>query len=319
MQKRKGGSSKGIGAALLSALFLGLSPIFGKQAIELGFSPLAVVAIRTCLAAGLLLIIVAIFKRSYLYIYPAGLAGCFLAGSINGLGSIFYYLSLGSLPASIGQLLYSTYPIFLALFLILDRQPPSRLTLIRIFLALGGIVFLTYPKPIDLHGGSVFLMLAAAALYAIHLPINQRVLYDIPSPTVTMYTLISMSAVVLPAFLIFGNRPFPQNPVWWPVAGLTLVTFFSRLTLFMGVKHLGGMQTALLGLGELLVTLFVSYIWLHERLETMQWVGAGLLGASLILVGFERISSEKKRSASRLFRWLRPPEIPPNIPWGPHE
>ena len=40
--------------------------------------------------------------------------------------------------------------------------------------------------------------------------------------------------------------------------GLTLVTFFSRLTLFLGVKHLGGMQTALLGLGELLVTLICA-------------------------------------------------------------
>ncbi len=54
---------------------------------------------------------------------------------------------------------------------------------------------------------------------------------------------------------------------WWPVLGLTLVTFLSRLTLFMGVKHLGGMQTALLGLGELLVTLVFAHWMLGESLS----------------------------------------------------
>ena len=46
-------------------------------------------------------------------------------------------------------------------------------------------------------------MLGAAALYALHLPINQRVLYEVPAPTVTLYTLLAMSAVVVPAYLVF--------------------------------------------------------------------------------------------------------------------
>jgi uncharacterized membrane protein len=54
--KKKGGQIKGVEAALASALFLGVIPIFGKQAITAGFSPLAVVAFRTILAAGLLLL-----------------------------------------------------------------------------------------------------------------------------------------------------------------------------------------------------------------------------------------------------------------------
>ena len=80
---KKRGQITGIGAALSSALFLGLAPIFGKQAITLGFSPLAVVALRTGMAAGLLLLIMVLFRRPYLYIYPAGLLGCGLAGFLN--------------------------------------------------------------------------------------------------------------------------------------------------------------------------------------------------------------------------------------------
>src|SRR3990172_8177092 len=84
----------GVYAALGSAFFLGMAPIFGRQAILLGMAPLTVVAIRTALAALLLSVVIVLFYRSYVFIYPAGLLGCMLAGWINGLGSLFYYSAL---------------------------------------------------------------------------------------------------------------------------------------------------------------------------------------------------------------------------------
>ncbi|MBC8504736.1 MAG: EamA family transporter, partial [Chloroflexi bacterium] len=120
--------TKGITAALTSAVFLGMAPVFGRRAILLGAAPLTVVAIRTVLAALFLLSLIIIFRRQYLYIYPAGLLGCLLAGAINGLGSLFYYSALGRIEAGVGQLLYSFYPLFVALCRFLEKQPPSRLT-----------------------------------------------------------------------------------------------------------------------------------------------------------------------------------------------
>jgi drug/metabolite transporter (DMT)-like permease len=315
---KKGGQITGIGAALASALFLGLAPVFGKQAITLGFSPLAVVALRTSMAAGLLLIIVAIFRRPYLFIYPAGLLGCGLAGALNGCGSLLYYFALGRLTVSVGQLLYSMYPIFLVIWLVIDHQPPSRLTYLRMGFALLGVIFLTLSNSVQVDWIGVVLMLGASIMYAIHLPINQRVLYDIPAPTVTLYTLLAMSAVVVPAYLIFDRHLPPTGTPWIPILALTIVTFFSRLMLFLGIKNLGGMQTALLGLSELFVSISVSHFWLHEFLNFAQWIGAILLGLSLILIGFEKIQPEKRR-ARGLLSWLRPPEISPDIPWGPHD
>ena len=91
--------ARGLQAAVASALFLGLAPIFGKQSILFGFSPLAVVSLRTTLAAFLLFIIMALFKRRFFFIYPVGLWGCFLAGFTNGVGSILYYTALSRLDA----------------------------------------------------------------------------------------------------------------------------------------------------------------------------------------------------------------------------
>src|SRR5512143_2404131 len=212
----------GINAALVSALFLGLAPVFGKAAMGAGkFSPLAVVALRTTMAALLLVIIIAVFKRQFLYIYPAGLLGCLLAGVVNGIGSIFYYVGLSKLNASVAQMLYALYPFFVAIWLQLDKQPPSKLTVFRMIVAITSTFLLTSAQTgrIDLWG--VTFMLIAAALYALHLPINQRVLYDIPAPTVTVYTLLAMSLIVVPVYLIFDRSTPGANASWMPVFGLT--------------------------------------------------------------------------------------------------
>ena len=306
--KAKRGRFVGINAALFSAFFLGLAPIFGKQAIQMGLHPLPLVAMRTLFATVLMFIVMLIFQRRFLYIYPAGLFGCLLAGWINGLGSLFYYSALGNIDAGVGQLLYSIYPLFVAVWMSFDKQPPSRLTVFRLLIALPAIYLLVQANGETPSIIGVVEMLIASALFALHLPINQRVLYDIPAPTVTLYTLLAMSSVVVPTFLFSGSiTSFPATLNYiWPLAGLTLVTFFSRITLFTGVKHLGGMQTAFIGLGELLITIFLARFWLGEMMSSSQLLGALILGVSLLLIGLEKPISPKSRKGG-WFSWLTPP------------
>jgi len=309
----------GILAAFSSAVFLGMAPVFGKLAITQGFSPLAVVALRTGFAAGIMLVVTLVFYRQYLYIFTVGLIGCILAGVINGLGSLLYYLALARLNASVGQLLYSLYPFFVAIWLILDHQPPTRLTIFRVGLATLAVLLLTKPqnREVDLTG--VLLMIGAAVLYAMHLPINQRVLYEVPAQTVTLYTLLAMSAVVIPAYLLF-DRTWPQqgSVPWAPVIGLTFVTVFSRIALFLGVKKIGGMQTALLGLAELLVAIVFSGILLGESLSLTQWLGALGLGVSLLLVMYEKPVPYTQGGRTGWLSWIRAPDLPKDV-FGPYE
>ena len=301
---------RGINAALLSAVFLGLAPVFGKAAMGADkFSPFAVVALRTSIAALLLVLILAVVNRRALYIYPAALYITALAGAINGIGSIFYYIGLSKLNASVAQLLYSLYPFFVAFWLQLDRQPPTRLTMARIGIALVGVYFLTRGATGFIDPVGALFMLIAAALYALHLPINQRALYDVPAPTVTVYTLLAMSAIVVPAYFIFDGSLPGKNAVWAPVLMLTAVTFFSRLTLFLGVKHIGGMQTALLGLAELIVAIVFSHLILGENFTGRQWLGLLGLGFSLLLVWFEKPPSSPPPTHG-ILGWLQPPDFP---------
>jgi drug/metabolite transporter (DMT)-like permease len=309
------GRSKGIQAAVTSAIFMGMVPIFGKIAILSGFSPFAVITFRTGIAFFLLLILMLIFQRRYFYIYFVGLIGCLLAGFVNGLGSILYYTALSRVDASVGQFLYSFYPLFLAFWLLIDRQTINRLTLFRLILSIPGIFLLicTGFKAVDVLGA--MLMLGSAVLYALHLLINQRVLYEVPAPTVTFYTLLAMFVTVIPSYLMFDAKQTVSANLWWPILAMAAMTFFSRITLFAGVKHLGGLQTAILGLGELIVTIVLAQWWLGERLSSLQWFGAALLTTNLLLVGFDKFTPEK-RLTSGLLSWLNPPKIPStDIPW----
>jgi drug/metabolite transporter (DMT)-like permease len=307
----------GIRAAMASAVFLGLIPVFGKQAILLGFSPLAVVSLRTGIATLLLFILMLFFQRPYFYIYPVGLVGCLLAGAVNGLGSILYYSALVRIPASLGQLIYSFYPLFVAFWLLLDHQKLGKITYIRLLVSVPAIYLLLSAgnQEVDLIGA--LMMMGSALLYALHLIINQRVLVDVPAPTVTLYTLVSMSAVVMIAYAAF-DRTMPGTDVSWvPILIMSFLTFLSRITLFMGVKHLGGMQTALLGLGELFITVFLAQWWLNESFTPVQWIGAGLLAASLMLIGVDHETSERRPSHGWL-SWLHPPDIMVDIHWRSH-
>lgn len=297
----------GLPAASASALFLGLTPIFGKLAINAGLSPLTVVALRTLGAAALLFLALRVAWPQDFYIYPLGLVGCLLAGAVNGAGSILYYSALGRLDASLGQLLYSLYPMFVALLLYLDGYRYTRMTALRLALSVPAVVLLTMPASTQIDLIGVGMMLGAGLLYALHIPINQRVLFEAPAPTVTFYTLLAMAGVVVPTALVFQPLPtaLPLSGLG-PLAALTLVTFLSRLTLFSGVKTLGGLDTALIGLGEIMVTLTLALLWLGERLSPVQWLGALLLGLSIFLVAFDR----RRRRGPPLrgwLRWLLPP------------
>lgn len=315
LQKKQ---TAGVLAAFSSAFFLGFAPVFGKMAINAGFSPFTVVALRTGFAAGILFLVIAIFFRQYLYIFPVGLLGCYLAGAINGLGSLLYYIALSRLDASVGQLLYSLYPFFVALWLVLDHQPPSKLTFFRIGLATIATILLTNTSGRFVDPVGVILMLGAAVLYAMHLPINQRVLYEVPAPTVALYTLLSMSSIVIPAYLIF-DRTWPVEQISaWPIVGLTSVTIFSRIALFLGVKKIGGMQTALLGLAELLIAILFSSILLGENLSPLQWLGALGLGVSLILVMYENAPAPAYSGRTGWLSWIRAPDLPKDL-FGPYE
>jgi drug/metabolite transporter (DMT)-like permease len=277
---------RGIVAALLSCLFSGLAPILGKLAYQAGVDPTTVVALRTGLAAGLLWLFYLLFWRRYIAIDWHNLAGCVAMGIANGVGSLLYYNGLSRMDASLAHLLYSMYPFWVFIFLSAAGHPISPLSVARLGLVLLSVLLLTWQGGGLVDPLGVTLMIGAGALYGFHLVLGQWTLVDVDPRTVTLYVLTTMTVVVGIPFLTQGGPVEPISAAGWTAIVLIAIfpTALARLLVFAGLRRIGGIQIALLGMAEPLVAVVLSFVVLGESFTALQWLGAGLFMISVLLV-----------------------------------
>jgi drug/metabolite transporter (DMT)-like permease len=283
-EEPEGSVRRGTVFALLSTLFFGMAPIFGKLAYRAQVSPLTLVTLRTVLAAAALWVFYALFWRDAIPISMSNLVGCVGMGVVNGVGSLLYYTGLDRIDASLAQLLYTLYPVWVFVFLSAAGHHVSKLSIVYLALALGGVFALTYTgsRQADMLG--VMLLLSSGACYGWYLVLGQWTLADVDSRTAALYYVSTMALVVTVARLMDGAPWVPVSGAGWlAIAGLTLFpTILARLMVLTGLQRLGGVKTSLLGLAELVVTLLIAFFVLGERLTLWQWLGGGLLAVSVV-------------------------------------
>ncbi|HHN94226.1 MAG TPA: DMT family transporter [Anaerolineae bacterium] len=276
---------KGIISTVAASFFLGWAPILGKLAYQGGVAPFTLAAFRTAAAAALIWLAFLILWRREIAISWRGLVGCISVGMVNGFGSLLYYTSLQRLDASLASLLNTLYPLWVVLFLFAAGQPLTRLTLVRLALSMLGVYLLTRTRTGKLDWLGMTLMIASAATYGWHLVLGQWVLADVPSRTGALYILTTMSGVVGVARLLQGQPVEPITPQGWTaILALGLTTALSRLATFSALRLVGGVETALVGLLELLVSLVLAFLLLGERLSPVQWLGGLVMIVSLLLM-----------------------------------
>ncbi len=265
---------------------LGLAPIFGKMALQAGADSFSTAALRTIVAVAILWLGYAVFARRFLYIYPAGLVGCLVIGFVNGVGSLFYYSGLNYLDASLVQLLNGSYLIFTLILVRFGGDHADLRTLIRVLLAGAALTIITSfsGEPVNFVG--VGLMLANALMFAGTVVLSQYVLYEMPPQTAALYVLTTMAGVVTVVWLTVGA---PITDAVLVSAGpaivaLGLTTALSRIAMFASVKLMGSMQTAVLSITEIGVTLLLAALILGDTLTAAQWAGVALLFASILLI-----------------------------------
>jgi len=276
----------GVVAALSTPIFLGLAPIFGKLAIQAGADPFTVSALRTLIAVGLMWGFYAAFFPRYMYIYPAGLLGCLVIGAINGIGSLFYYSGLTYLSSSIVQLINGSYLAFALILSRIGGQRATRRTLVRVGMAMMALLIVTGFNAEALNWTGVGLMLGNALMFAGTVVLSQYVLYEMPAPTAALYILTTMCVVVMFVWLAV-TPPLTMDVLHdaaLPIVALAVTTALSRLAMFAGVKFLGSVQTAVLGVTEIAVSLLLGALVLSDTLTTPQWAGVALLMVSILLI-----------------------------------
>lgn len=288
----------------LSTLAYSIAAPIVRWAILEGMNPTTLLMLRMLIATTLLGGTMAIFSPSKLKIDRRGLGITLFAGAVNGIGFLSFFWSLERIDASISSMLFSLAPLVILGMLALRGEKLTHRHLIRLGLGLAGIYLLIGP------GGNVdwvgaLLVGLGVVTFSFQLVIIQWYLRDYDGWTIIFYMLSAITADVVIWWLIQGREWHdPGVGGWAAVFVLAIIsTYLARLAMFTSVRYIGSGQTALFMPVETFLTVIWSILFLHEHLSPLQWIGGGLILASVILA-VQRLRLTKVR-----FRWRRTPRI----------
>lgn len=279
---------------VLSAFGFAMKAIFVKLAYQYGITAIPLLFLRMLFAFPfftLMLLLAApaprpITPKRYAIVVFAGLLGYYAA-------SLFDFIGLQYISASLERLilfLYPTLTVLLGVFFHKERLSPAVIG--GIVSSYVGIALVFVP---DLHhqqkdlwlGG--FFVFASTLCYAIYLTVSGQLVKSLGSARFTALVMLVSCAGVLLHFSLSQ----PVSLLWhWPLpvyAYAVLMAIASTVLpawlLAVGMKHMGASRTALVSTLGPVLTLILGWLILDERLNALQWLGGGVVIASVVWVG----------------------------------
>ncbi len=213
-----------------------------------------------------------------------------LALSGYGFASLCYAFAVREIGASVTTVLLYTYPAIVSVIgrvFLSEPLPPRRVA--AVVLTFAGCWLVA-----DVFGGSgrvtlagILLGLGAGFGYAVFNVLSYRILTRRPRLVIMAYTFaISAVGIAVVTTLTTG---WPTTAAWtpgaWWVLGLiVLVPTFAAVLLYLGgIKGLGAPQAAVVSTLELPFTILLAAAFVGERLAPIQWAGAAVVLAGVVL------------------------------------
>lgn len=283
----------GIVMVLISAITYGLLGIFGRLAFQKGLKAGETLAVRFFIASFFMWLFVLLKKRnklskfSFIQIRDSALLGIFGFALL----SLFYFLALENLSASMTVLLLYTYPMMVAMlsFLFLKEKLHQKQILSIILGFIGVILLIGGDLNIQNKIGFIY-GLACAFVYASYIVASHRRLKEVD--TVVSITIVqTFTFMTLGAFYLknlnHAMNVFTQAP--WEILSLAIVvSIVPMITFNIGLKHLKATDVAILSTLEPVTAIIVAYFLFGEVLNFMQLLGAIVVLTSLLITGLKK-------------------------------
>jgi drug/metabolite transporter (DMT)-like permease len=270
--------------AIFTMLTLSVTAPIGKAIISLGIDPTILLALRLIISSLLLFGTIGLTAPAHLRIDRSGLSLCIGAGLAYGVAVLSFFWSLSRISASVASMLLALYPLVVLVLLALRGEKFTYFNSVRLALGLIGVYFLIGPGgQVDSLG--IVLVLFACCAWAVYLVAMQWFLQGYDARTVSLYVIATMSVFTIVFGLVQGAAwHVPGWRGWLAVAVLSVVNgYLGQLALFAAIRGIGSGQMALLGPLETLLTVLWAFIFLHERLSLLQWLGGSLILFSMLL------------------------------------
>jgi drug/metabolite transporter (DMT)-like permease len=295
VRRRPGVETVGALLVALAALLFGGTVVLGKLLANRDFPVTSMLAIRFAVAATLLAATLALLRQP-LRPSPGEGRGLIALGAVGyATESSLFFLALGHGTASAVTLLFFTYPALVAVYsAVLGLGVPGWLTIGSLVAAVAGAaVVVGSSGGLAVTGAGIAFALGSALTFTLYLIGVEVILERTSSLSASMWVSASASAALaVIAFLGRGGR-LPSGPEeWWPIVGMGAFTAAAFTSLFMGLRRLGAVRTAIIAALEPVAAAGLAFAFLDEP------VRAGTLaGGALILFAAVTASLARRRGA----------------------
>lgn len=214
-----------------------------------------------------------------------------LAG-IGGLGqAAIAFLSLSALqyiPAAMLVFLFYTFPAWVALRAALLRT--ERLTRVRLFslmLSFGGVaVMVGWPGAESVHPLGAGLALTAAVVYALFIPLIDRLRAGIGAVVATAWVAVGATVIFLVAALATRQMSMPSGALpWLYMVGLGTISTAVAFTLFLrGLQVLGPVTAAIVTTTEPFFVATLAALVLKQPLTVQTVLGGSLIAIAVLVL-----------------------------------
>ena len=277
---------KGYLCAFISAFTYGLIPLFMipiKK--EESFSVDATLFYRFLIASGAIVFFLFYQKERLRISFREGLIMSLL-GILYALSAEFLFLAYDYLSPGIASTIFFSYPIIVALVLILFYKEKLTLpTLLSLLLVVAGVGVLSIKKGEALNYIGLGISLLGAFVYALYILIVNKVRIESSGVKISFYSMLFSSLYFLVKSLLLRESITISS---WALAGdLTLfaiiTTSLSLVTLVYAVRYIGSTPTAIMGAFEPIVAVLISVGLFGEQLTPSLVIGGMVIITGVLI------------------------------------
>ena len=214
-----------------------------------------------------------------------------LAG-LGGLGqSLIAYLSLSALnyiPAAMLVFLFYTFPAWVAVrAAVLRTEPLTRERLFSLALSFIGVgVMVGWPGADAVHPLGALLALVAAVVYALFIPLIDRLRAGIGAVVATAWVAIGAVVIFTITGLVTGQLAIPTHaPSWLWLVGLGTISTAVAFTLFLrGLEAMGPVTTSIITTAEPFFVAILAALVLDQPITVQTVIGGSLIAIAVLIL-----------------------------------
>ena len=277
---------KGYLCAFISAFTYGLIPLFMipiKKAES--FSVDATLFYRFLIASSAILLFLCYQKQRLRISLREGLIMSIL-GLLYALSAEFLFLAYDYLSPGIASTIFFSYPIIVALVLVLFyKEKITFPTILSLLLVVAGVGMLSIKEGSTINYIGLGISLLGALVYALYILIINKVRIEASGVKISFYSMLFSSLYFWVKTLILGESiAIPSLSLVGDITLFAIITTsLSLVALVYAVRYIGSTPTAIMGAFEPIVAVLISVGLFGEALTSSLIIGGMVIIAGVLI------------------------------------